>query len=51
MNNSMGYSFPIVIGVVIAAVCITQNNYGGAIFAVVVGAGVSLALRFKSRRK
>jgi len=51
MKNTVGHGFPVVIGVVIAVVSITQENYGGAIFAVVVGAGFSLALGFKSRRK
>ncbi|MEU1211157.1 hypothetical protein ACFYSH_10090 [Streptomyces sp. NPDC005791] len=51
MKNTVGHSLPVVIGVVIAAVAITQENYGGAIFAVVVGAGFSVALGIKSRRK
>lgn len=50
-KNTMGYGFPLVIGVVIAAVAITQHNYGGAVFAAVVGAAVSLFLYIRSTRK
>lgn len=42
---------PLVICTVIAAASITQDNYGGAVFAVLTGAGVSLALRYKDRRE
>ncbi|MFD7017273.1 hypothetical protein [Streptomyces sp. NPDC059161] len=51
MKNTMGASLPIVIGVVIASVCITQDNYGGAAFAIVVCAIASLVLYRKSRGK
>ncbi|MFE1953265.1 hypothetical protein ACFW9D_22685 [Streptomyces sp. NPDC059524] len=42
--------FPLVIGAVIAAASITQDNYGGAVFAVLVGAGASLVLHVKRSR-
>ncbi|MGH4027380.1 hypothetical protein ACQB60_00435 [Actinomycetota bacterium Odt1-20B] len=50
-KNSMSTGFPLLIGVVIAAVCTTQKNWGGAGFAVVVGAAVSLWMLRSSRRK
>lgn len=50
-KNSLGYGMPVVIGTVIAAVSITQENYGGAAFAAVTGAVVSTALYVKSRKQ
>ncbi|MGW0775996.1 hypothetical protein ACWD01_20600 [Streptomyces sp. NPDC002835] len=50
-KSSMGYSMPVVIGTVIAAVSITQENYGGAAFAAVTGAVVSVVLYVKSRKQ
>ncbi|UYQ63472.1 hypothetical protein [Streptomyces peucetius] len=50
-KSSLGHSMPVVIGVVIAAVSITQENYGGAVFAAVAGAAVSAALYVKSRKQ
>ncbi|MFE0103072.1 hypothetical protein [Streptomyces sp. NPDC059009] len=50
-KNSMSTGFPLLIGVVIAAVCTTQENWGGAGFAVVVGGAVSLWMLRSSRRK
>lgn len=51
MKNTMGTRLPIVIGVVIASVCITQDNYGGAMFALVVCGIASLVLYRKARGK
>lgn len=50
-RNNLGHGMPVVIGTVIAAVGITQENYGGAAFAVVTGAAVSAALYVKSRKQ
>ncbi|CAM5541184.1 hypothetical protein [Streptomyces hirsutus] len=49
-NDSMTTGFPLVIGTVIAAGSITQDNYGGAAFAVVTGAVISLVLHITSSR-
>ncbi|MFF0110005.1 hypothetical protein [Streptomyces hirsutus] len=49
-NDSMTTGFPLVIGTVIAAGSITQGNYGGAAFAVVTGAIISLVLHIKTIR-
>ncbi|MGW1900816.1 hypothetical protein ACWCQB_26045 [Streptomyces hirsutus] len=44
------HRLPLVIGTVIAVGSITQDNYGGAAFAVVTGAVISLALHITSSR-
>ncbi|WP_159024576.1 hypothetical protein [Streptomyces scabiei] len=49
-KNTMTTGFPLVIGTVIAVVNITQDNYGGAAFAVVVGAVISLVLHVRFSR-
>ncbi|MFD5657445.1 hypothetical protein [Streptomyces hirsutus] len=46
----MTTGFPLVIGTVIAAGSITQDNHGGAAFAVVTGAVISLAPHITSSR-
>ena len=46
-----GSAFPIVIGVIIAAVSITQKNYGGAVFAVAFGVIASTVLYVRARRQ
>lgn len=46
----MTTGFPLVIGTVIAVASITQDNYGGAVFAVVAGAVISLVLHVRIRR-
>lgn len=51
MKNTMSTGLPIVIGVVIASVCITQDNYDGAVFAIVVCGIASLVLYRKTRGK
>ncbi len=51
MKHSMSPSFPVFIGSIIAAVSITQENYGGAIFSFVVGGGISLGMHLISRKK
>jgi hypothetical protein len=49
-KNSMAAGFPLVIGTVIAAGSIVQDNYGGAIFAVLAGAVISLILYVRFSR-
>ncbi|MEU0587853.1 hypothetical protein [Streptomyces sp. NPDC006132] len=49
-KNSMTTGLPLVIGTVIAAGVLVQDNYGGAVFAVVAGAGASLVLHRRSSR-
>ncbi|WP_369198769.1 hypothetical protein [Streptomyces djakartensis] len=50
-KNKAGAGFALVIGVVIAAVAITQDNYGGAVFAVAAGAIASGLLYVRSGRE
>ncbi|MDX3693311.1 hypothetical protein PV726_23770 [Streptomyces europaeiscabiei] len=49
-KDSMTPGTPLVIGAPIAAVSILQDNYGGAVFAVVFCAVVSLVLHVRSSR-
>jgi hypothetical protein len=49
-KNSMTPGFPLVIGSVVAASSIVQDNYGGAALAVVVGAVISLVLHVRLSR-
>ena len=49
-KNSMTTGLPLVIGTVIAAGVLVQDNYGCAVFAVVAGAGASLVLHRRSSR-
>ncbi|WP_327189668.1 hypothetical protein [Streptomyces xinghaiensis] len=49
-KDSMTTGLPLVIGTVIAAGVLVQDNYGGAVFAVVAGGVASLVLRFRSSR-
>lgn len=49
-KNSMTTGLPLVIGTVIAAGVIVQDNHGGAVFAIVAGAVTSLGLHFRSSR-
>ncbi|MFJ7047533.1 hypothetical protein ACIQVC_29630 [Streptomyces sp. NPDC101112] len=47
-KNGMTAGLPLVIGSVIAAGSIAQENYGGALFAVVACGAVSLVLRIRA---
>jgi hypothetical protein len=47
-KNGMTAGLPLVIGSVIAAGSIAQENYGGAVFAVVACGAVSLVLRIRA---
>ncbi|MET9862713.1 hypothetical protein ABZY93_26120 [Streptomyces smyrnaeus] len=49
-KNDMTTGFPLVIGTVIAAASITQDNYVGAAFAIVACAVISLVLHVRSSR-
>lgn len=49
-KNSMTPGTPLVIGSLIAAGSIVQDNYGGAVFSVVFCAAVSLVLYVRSSR-
>ncbi|SFN93902.1 hypothetical protein SAMN04487980_103913 [Streptomyces sp. cf124] len=49
-KNSMTVGFPLVVGIVIAAGSIAQDNYGGAAFAVVAGAVISFVLHIRVSR-
>jgi hypothetical protein len=47
-KNGMTAGLPLVIGSVIAAGSIAQENYGGAVFAVVACGAISLVLRIRA---
>ncbi|UUU30370.1 hypothetical protein JIX56_10915 [Streptomyces sp. CA-210063] len=49
-KKSMTSGTPLVIGSLIAAGSIVQDNYGGAVFAVVTCAVISLVLHVRSSR-
>ncbi|RZU51339.1 hypothetical protein EV385_3154 [Krasilnikovia cinnamomea] len=49
-KSSAGSGFPIFIGVVIAIVSLTQDNYQGAAFAIGFGAILSLVMYVRGRR-
>ncbi|WP_250007694.1 hypothetical protein [Actinoplanes sp. M2I2] len=48
-SSKGGASFPIVIGVIVAAVAITQENYIGAAFAMIAGILLSLYMFRRAR--
>ncbi|MFB9237955.1 hypothetical protein ACFFWC_20745 [Plantactinospora siamensis] len=50
MNKTMGPAVPLLICAVIAVACLTQDNYGGAIFAGVVGVVLSLVMYVRAAR-
>jgi hypothetical protein len=50
MASKYGPGFPLVICAIIAAVSLTQDNVGGAIFAGTAGVVISLVLWLRARR-
>ncbi|GHJ36778.1 hypothetical protein [Streptomyces sp. TS71-3] len=50
-STSVAASFPLIIGVVVAAAAITQDNWGGAVLGLVAGVVISLVLSMMARRR
>ncbi|MEU6011145.1 MULTISPECIES: hypothetical protein [unclassified Streptomyces] len=50
-QGSMAPAFPLFIGVVIATVAISQDNWGGAALGVAAGAVISLIVSVRRRRR
>ncbi|MEV6941124.1 hypothetical protein AB0N07_03740 [Streptomyces sp. NPDC051172] len=50
-QGGMAPAFPLLIGAVVAAVAVSQDNWGGAVLGLVAGAVVSLVVSARRRKR